>query len=664
MPCFSRLLSLALLVFALAGTSPGVAADMIIENVDLIDVRNERVLRSATVSITDGHISNVSKAPVEDKAGATVIDGSGYVALPGFVDAHTHLWQHAVRGLETASSLQGWSPLVHQFLHYAEEREVYDVTLAAAAQALLSGVTSVSDFASPYASFMLDATSSAIKKAGLGGIIMFWNPAALLPPKVKRVELQRLAAKIAPLRLWTAHGHAFLFAPPVIREGILLADDLGLGLSEHTLETVQGNAAVHRIYQSYLEAYRQMLSVEDRDAIERLVAKGPPSSVNNVRHMLRLARQIMSDKATVAKLSADDLALVETWSRLPETLTAADTLDFLGAFDLANPYVAIHGIWSSPGNLATFLKKNVRVTHNPESNMRLSSGIAPIWAYAKAGIQVAIGTDGAASNDSISMLRAMRAAWNLQKLALLDGRLTGTEIDAWYILRAATIEGARALNIDDQTGSIDVGKEADIILLSKNRLGLSPLIDVASIDNLVPMIIYSADLRNVDTVISDGRIVVRDGELLPPLNELQLSAKLTMVANEVMQRQADGKDWVESLNLDSLATGSPWFQYRSVREKDKIDINIANSGSPARTVTLIMSGTPEGGATAPMLSRKTLSRFPLARPSAYWEREVRLERGESIHIRKAKNSFTYHIEIEEVVVRRLGQDEQLLLLVQ
>lgn len=539
---------------------------------------------------------------------------------------------------------------------------MYEVTFAAAAQALLSGVTSLSDFASPYASFTLDATSAAIKDAGLGGVIMFWNPASFLPPDEKRAEIRRLAAAIAPLDLWIAQGHAFLFQPPVIRDGIQLAENSGLGISEHTMETVQGNAAVHAIYAKYLEDYGERLTAEDRGAIEGLVARDAPSKVDRARLVVRLARQVMSDKDTVVRLRASEKALLEAWSDQPETLTAADALDYLGAFDLEHPYVAIHGVWSNPRNVETFVEKDVRIAHNPESNMRLSSGIAPIWEYAKAGVTVAIGTDGAASNDAISMIRAMRSAWNLQKIEFLDSRLTGEQVDAWYLLRAATIEGAKVLGIADKTGSIEAGKEADIILLSKARLGLSPVIDVGQIHNLVPMTIYSADVRNVDTVISDGRILVRSGELQAPLNEAELAANLTRIANDVMRRQAQGKRWVEVLDLGSLPDEEPQFQYRSVRKNDTIDLEITNSGLRSRGLTLAMSGETEGGAIAPMLSAATLSRFPLDAPSAYWRRDVDMEPGDRIDIRKPANSYDYEIRIDGERLTRQGVDEQLLIL--
>ena len=96
---------------------------------------------------------------------------------------------------------------------------------------------------------------------------------------------------------------------------------------------------------------------------------------------------------------------------------------------------------------------------------------------------------------------------NLQKLEFLDPEKTAEQIDGWYVLRMATIEGARAIGLGEKTGSIAIGKDADLVLMSKRHLGMSPIIDTDDIQNLVPLIIYSADERAVDTVMATGKVV-------------------------------------------------------------------------------------------------------------------------------------------------------------
>lgn len=639
------------------------APDILIENVDVIDVEAKTVIRDSAIAIEGGNIAYIGPTP-PSPGGATVrLDGSRLVALPGFVNTHTHLWQHVSKALKPGGTLQSWSPIVHQFLHYATEQEMYDVTLAAAGQTLLSGITTVSDFASPYASFTLDATSSAIKDAGLGGVIMYWNPAVFLPPDIKRQDILRLKKTIAPLDLWMAQGHAFLFEPPAIYDAIERARRMDLGVSEHVMETIAGNAAVHRIYSEYLKGYGDQLSGSDQAKMQQMIDKGAPSSVDRLRLLKRMARQILADPETRRQLTGDDEDRLKAFAARPNTMTAGDALDFLGAFDLDRPFLMIHGVWTNPDNIETMAAKGVIVTHQADSNQRLSSGIAPIWDYAKAGVSVTLGTDGAASNDGISVFSAMKAAWNLQNMEYLDSVQVSRFLDAWYFIRAVTLEGARALGLGDRTGSLKMGKEADIVLLSKDRLGLSPIIRADKIDNLIPLIIYSGDARIVDTVISDGRIVVRNAALQPPLDESKLAQSLTDIANAVMIRQAEGKTWTRVLDAGALETDGPWYTYSSVRKADTVDLRITNSSAETKRILLAFAGATEGGATAPQLTDETKARFPIDPPKGYWQKEITIEPGQYISVRKAPKSFAYTVTSPDGVQRRQGVDEQVLLLV-
>ena len=646
--------------------APASATDILIENVDIVDVETRQIIRSGTIAIDDGRFSYVGTDSVPPGTAADnqtlVIDGSELVALPGFVNAHTHLWQHVFRGLKTASGLDAWSPLVHQFLHYCTKQEMYDATLAAAAQSLLSGITTVADFAAQYSEFTLDATSAAIREAGLGGAVLFWNPASFLPPDIKQWEISRLQSHVGPLDLWMAQGHSFLYQPPAIYDGIEIARSRNLNLSEHTMEAVSSNRLIFGIYKTYLADYGDRLKPEDRAAIQALVDKGSASSVDRVRLITRLSRQVLENPNSVEELSAADRERLKAWADLPETMTEADALDFLGAFDLETPYLMIHGVWANGDNIATMARKGVNVTTQPDSNMRLSSGIAPLWQYAKAGVRVAIGTDGAASNDGVSMIGAMKAAWNLQKIEQLDAAETDSVFDAWFLLRAATLEGAKALGMADRIGSITLGKEADLVLLTKDRLGLSPIIHTEGIDNLAPMIIYSANQDTVDTVISDGVVRVRGGNLQPPFDEAALSANLTRIANDVMRRQKQGKTWRETYDLGRYPAGTPWFRYRSVRKRDTIDLTLTNSGAEARTITLGFAGGTEGGAVAPMLSADTLARFPLDPPKTYLSRNVVVQPGVTVRLEKPAGGYAYSIDADGQVTTREGTDEQILLL--
>lgn len=173
-----------------------------------------------------------------------------------------------------------------------------------------------------------------------------------------------------------------------------------------------------------------------------------------------------------------------------------------GLLDL--PVLAAHCVHLSPEDIAILAAKGAAVAHNPESNMKLASGIAPVTELLTAGVTVGLGTDGAASNNNLDMLEEMRSAALLQKVAREDPEA----LPAYAALEMATIGGARALGLGDKIGTLEPGKRADIILLNLRRPHLYPPHDI------VAHIVYAAQAGDVDTVIVDGNVVVEGGRLM------------------------------------------------------------------------------------------------------------------------------------------------------
>ena len=299
------------------------------------------------------------------------------------------------------------------------------------------------------------------------------------------------------------------------------------------------------------------------------------------------------------------------------------------------------------------------MSHNPESNLFLSDGIAPVYEYQRRDILVTLGTDGAASNDGIDFFTAMRACWNLQKIMYLNPDLIG-DFDAWSTLRIATINGARALGKEDRIGSLEVGKEADIVLMSKERLGLSPIVQNV---NIIPLLIYSAGVRDVDTVISDGRIVVSSGDLTTQ-SEAYLALRLTEVSNAVYDRIETGKVWNEHYMIKDGDFTDYWYRYRSVRLKDQISIFVTNSLSRSMKVQIVMTGTTFGGTIPALLAEAANERFPSENPSKYWQGEYTINPGGSVSFKKQHDSLNYSIKTPTGIQSREGANaEQLLILV-
>ena len=188
-------------------------------------------------------------------------------------------------------------------------------------------------------------------------------------------------------------------------------------------------------------------------------------------------------------------------------------LDGLGVFD--GPTVADHVVWPSDEEMEILLSKNVGVVHNPESNMKLASGVAPVPKMIEMGIPVGLGTDGCASNNDLDLFREMDTTAKLHKVFCSDP----TVMDAETVLKTATVNGAKALGMADEVGSLEAGKKADVVILDLNRPHLTPLYNVMS------HLVYAAKGSDVRTVVVNGRVVVEDRKL----QTLDLDAILSSV---------------------------------------------------------------------------------------------------------------------------------------
>ena len=173
-----------------------------------------------------------------------------------------------------------------------------------------------------------------------------------------------------------------------------------------------------------------------------------------------------------------------------------DKIGFLGP-----DVLAAHCVWLSDEEIDIIKKNNVKVSHNPCSNMKLASGIAPISKLLEKDVCVSIGTDGASSNNNLDLIEELKTASLLQKVSTLDPNV----LNSHEALAMGTINGAEALGLSDEIGSIEVGKKADIILIDKNSANMVP-----DSTTLTSNVIYSANGSNVDTTICNGKILMEN----------------------------------------------------------------------------------------------------------------------------------------------------------
>jgi len=199
-------------------------------------------------------------------------------------------------------------------------------------------------------------------------------------------------------------------------------------------------------------------------------------------------------------------------------LTPFEYLDSIGVLD-ANT-IAAHGVWTTADEMKILKEKKVSISHNPSSNMKLASGVAPINEYLKNDINVGIGTDGVSSNNNLDMFSEMKLTALLQKVNLLDPQV----LPAQEAFNMATKNGAKALNIN--AGVIEENKLADIILVDTLVPHMTPL------RNPLSNIIYSALGNDVNTVICDGKILL-ENKNLTTLNEEEIMEDAKVAALEL-----------------------------------------------------------------------------------------------------------------------------------
>ena len=212
-------------------------------------------------------------------------------------------------------------------------------------------------------------------------------------------------------------------------------------------------------------------------------------------------------------------------SREQHGMTPVQLLAELGCFDV--PVVAAHGIYVDATDQRLLHDGGATVAHNPGSNLKLANGIAPVQELLEHGINVSLGTDGAASNNNLNLFEEMHLAALLQKWLRRDAEA----LPARQVLRMATINGAKALGLDAQLGSLEVGKQADAVVLDAAQPHLAPRHDP------IALLVYSAQAADVSTVIVNGRILLEE-RVLTTLDNALLLEQATVQTQRLLQRAA------------------------------------------------------------------------------------------------------------------------------
>jgi cytosine/adenosine deaminase-related metal-dependent hydrolase len=459
---------------------------LLVRNAQVVTMDPERrVLRSGWLAVDADRI--VGLGPADDcpyDRAERVIDASGMALLPGFVNAHTHAIHILLRGgLSDDRALYDW--LFNVVLPGLRTYRREDVEVAArlfCLEALRSGITTFVDnveFPTERWDMAADAAIGVYRDAGLRVMFarMFYDhtPDDFLP------VLAAIEAK-----------------EPEVRH-----DPGGIEPAAEAL------AAIERLMRRHHGAADGRIQVWPSPGVARFCT----------REGLLGARDLARRFGTMLTLHLAESPL-DRWQGGLSSVQYLGSIGFLGPDVLAG-----HCVQTDANDIRTLRAFDVKVANNPVSNLLLASGIAPVAEMQASGITVGLGTDDGNCNGSVNIVADMKFAALAQKGRYRDA----AAITAEKVLEMATIDGARAVGLADEIGSLEVGKKADLVLLQLGRANLVPCHSVASV------LVYQADGTEVDTVVVDGRVLL-EGRRPPdmgPGEEVELLASAQAASERI-----------------------------------------------------------------------------------------------------------------------------------
>ncbi len=230
---------------------------------------------------------------------------------------------------------------------------------------------------------------------------------------------------------------------------------------------------------------------------------GPHANYTLNEEQLRATREAATEAGVPISIHLSESPFEVSYSKEHYGTTSIEFFDSIGFFD-GTKTIGAHVVWPTEHEIEILAERHVGVIHNPTSNMKIASGISPVTAMLRAGVQVGLGTDGAASNNDLDMWEEMRLAAFLQKV----DRMEPTVLPASTVLRMATSGGAEAIGLDDEVGTLAPGMRADLIQVSFDDVHFVPTYDVIS------HLVYVADEQDVASTVVDGKVLMRNGKIL------------------------------------------------------------------------------------------------------------------------------------------------------
>ncbi len=410
--------------------------NILIENVKILTMADGEIIKNGNIYIENEIIKKITSDEIDfsyDKK----IDGKNYLAMPGFVNAHTHVGMSLFRNFSDDVELMTWLnekiwPLEDKLI----EKDVYWASLLSHAEMIMTGTTS---FADMY--YFEDQTIKALEKSKM------------------RAQISR-----------------------------------GLTLEDKNHKKIEENI---ELFKKYENSQNGRINIAFGPHAVYTTDKSYLKEINKYAKKYKMPIHIH-----LSETKTENTDCMKRFNQSP-----TEVFEECGIFE--NKTIAAHGVYLSDKDLDILSKYDVSLVHNPSSNLKLSSGFLDCTRVINKKINLAMGTDSSASNNNLSMIK------EISLTSLVSKYYNPQNLKAYDVLKMATINGAKALGLDDKIGTLEEGKLADIILIDLNNPNHTPQ------NNLISSLCYSTFDNDVSYVIINGDLVYDDKKFVY-LNEKEI----------------------------------------------------------------------------------------------------------------------------------------------
>lgn len=465
--------------------------DHLLKNGIIVTVNPDReVLFHGAVAVQGNKIVDVGESTALEAKypdAAQVTDLEGKIVFPGFVNTHNHLFQTLLKGLGDDMVLKDWlETMTFPAATNLTREDCYLAAMLGCMEGLHSGITTMLDYMYPHPTGELsDGVIDAMRELGIRGILG---------------------------RGCMDTGAQFGVHPGIMQDMDTIEKDL------------------RRLFETYHNS--------ENGRIKIWVA--PAAMWSNSRPLLEMLWRVTNEYKSGFTVHISETPFDRDAA---EELHGKPDAELLEEMGIVGPNVLmVHCCYLTDKDIAMAKKYDMKVSHNVCSNQYLSSGVADVPKMLRNGITVSLGVDGAASNNAQDMVELMKFTALQHKVATRDPLAMTAE----KVLEMATIDGARALGMEDEIGSLEVGKKADLVIFDPVECPKA-----IPMHNPVSTLVYSASMKNIVGAMVDGKVVMENGVITTVKDEKEIYRRVQKCAEDLCERghitnRREGHKWNRS----------------------------------------------------------------------------------------------------------------------